>query len=512
MSCKHHRPWLVVLGFAVWAGGAAAQTPWDPKFTNPKPAADDLILPLPCGAAMAFRAVAVPAGIEPLDDRAIQLGTPDAELGFNEYQRGAFLAAPFPGANGVRVFYIGKYTVTRDQYEAVMNTSCPQPSLRGRVAQADISWFDAVDFTEKMSSWLLTHAADKLPQRDEALAFVRLPTEEEWEYAARGGVAVSESDYLAPTWPMPEGPERYAIAGAGMADGKAQQVGQLLPNPLGLYDMLGNVEQWVLEPYRLNRVGRLQGMAGGFVARGASYATPIEELRTSMRTEIPPFDAAKKQPTRLAFVGFRVVLSTVAGGGVRDVARLRQAFDALQHSRTGASLDPVAMLAQLRQQTPNIELRRGLDVVAAALSSEARARTDARAQAVRADLNAASALAYIVWRVQQLIKVQQQGLNDPYNQAPENAALLARIRGSIAANQTEQQTALDAYTGLLRQVIADGAFENVSAQATVVTQEMAARADRRRRFVDVAVAHLRTLEQGKPLANDAVLQAINAVP
>ena len=80
---------------------------------------------------MAFRAIAVPSRGGPLDDRAIQLGSPEAELGFNEYQRGAFLAAPFQGKEGAPGFYSGKYDVTRDQYAAVM-TACPQPSPRGR--------------------------------------------------------------------------------------------------------------------------------------------------------------------------------------------------------------------------------------------------------------------------------------------------------------------------------------------------------------------------------------------
>src|SRR6185437_6906010 len=52
---------------------ARAQRPaaWDAHLTNPKPASDDLVLPLPCGGAIAFRPVAVPSGGAPLDDRAI---------------------------------------------------------------------------------------------------------------------------------------------------------------------------------------------------------------------------------------------------------------------------------------------------------------------------------------------------------------------------------------------------------------------------------------------------------
>lgn len=491
----------------------AAQTPsaWDPRLANPKPAPDDLVLPLPCGGAMAFRPIAVPSGAGPLDDRAIALGNPDAELGFNEYQRGAFLAAPFRAADGTRLFYLGKYDVTRDQYAAVMNPTCPQASPRGRVAQANVSWFDAVAFSERLSVWLLANAADKLPKQGATPGFVRLPTEEEWEYAARGGAAVSESDYLAPTWPMPEGPERYAIAGAGVSDGAPQQVGQLLPNPLGLYDILGNVEQWVLEPYRLNRVGRLQGMPGGLVARGASYATPIEALRTSARSEIPPFDPASKTATRLAFVGFRVALGGVGGGDLRDVASLRQAFGALARGSAPAA-DLHARIEQMKQATPNPELRRSLDALAAQLAADERARADGAQQVMRADLNAATALCYVVWRVQRIIALQQEQANNPQFKDLQNDPAMQRLRAGIAANEAEQQTALDAYGELLRQAVASGAAASAAAEAQVVTQEMSARADRRRRFIDVVSKHLATLDGGRPLTPPVMLQDIVAVP
>jgi formylglycine-generating enzyme required for sulfatase activity len=508
---------LVVAVAAAPAGAraqASASVPaaWDVRFSNPKQAAGDFTLPLPCGGAIVFRPVAVPSPPGALDDRAIQLGNPDAQLGFNEYQRAAFLAAPFRAADGTRVFYLGKYDITQDQYAAVTGPGCPLPSPHGRTAQASVSWFDAVAFTERLSVWLLANAADKLPQRDQSPAFVRLPTEAEWEYAARGGVAVSESDYLAPTWPMPEGIERYAVAGAGMADGHAQQVGQLLPNPLGLYDMLGNVEQWVLEPYRLNRVGRLLGLPGGLVSRGGSFATPPEDLRTSMRTEIPPYDPAKQTPTRLGFVGFRVLLSAVSGGGLQDVATLRQAFATLQASNAGGGGDPGARIAQLKELTPDLGLRRALDVFGAQLAADDRARADAARQTVRADLNAATALCYVIWRVQRIIAVQQSQLENSAFRDLQTDEMVKRVRAAIAGNQVEQQTALDAYGEILRQAMVDGALHDLKADAAVVAQDMAARADRRRLFVAVTAGHLAAMGAGRAATPDAMLQDIIAVP
>jgi len=495
----------------LFLAAAAPAPPWEERYYNPKPAPGDLALPIPCGGALILRPVAVPAGNAALDDRAIQLGSPSAELGFNEYQRGAFLAAPFT-ADGTHVFYIGKYAVTRDQYAAVTGTCPAAPTPRGRIAQADISWFDAVNFTQLWSSWLLANARDKLPRHGQAIAFVRLPTEEEWEYAARGGASVSESDYLAPTWPMPEGIERYAVAGAGGSDGRPQQVGQMLPNPLGLYDMLGNVEQWVLDPYRLNRVGRLQGQTGGLVARGGSYATPLAQLRSSMREEIPPFDPARNAPTHLAFIGFRVALAADAGGGLGDVAALRQAFEALQHDPTSQGDDPQATIARLKQQTADPAIRQGLDRIGAQLATDARGRADAARESVRAQMEAATALAYVVWRVQVIIRAQQAQLDNPAFKDLQNADDLARVKRAIAVNQADQQTALDGYARLLREAAIGPAAAVVADQARILTQELRGRADRRTRFVEIAAKHLAELGAGRPVAPDVMLKDIVAVP
>ncbi|NVN38350.1 SUMF1/EgtB/PvdO family nonheme iron enzyme [Komagataeibacter swingsii] len=68
---------------------------------------------------------------------------------------------------------------------------------------------------------------------------------------------------------MPEGNDHYIVAGPDI--GALQPVGTLKPNPLGLYDILGEVDQIMLDPYRLNRVGRLHGQVGGVLLRGENY-------------------------------------------------------------------------------------------------------------------------------------------------------------------------------------------------------------------------------------------------
>ncbi|MCA3393127.1 MAG: SUMF1/EgtB/PvdO family nonheme iron enzyme, partial [Roseomonas sp.] len=256
---------------------ARAQERWAVEFWNPKPQPDDLILPMPCGGAMAFRPVPTPLGQGLLADRPAMLGQADAATNYSEFLRQSFIAGPFIGADAAAPprYYIGKYEVTRDQYSAFTSETCPTPATAGRLPQADIAWHEAIGFTLRYSAWLARNARDALPMRDDARAFVRLPTEDEWEFAARGGAAVSEADFSARVFPMPEGMQRHVwFQGTRSSGGRVRPIGMLEPNPLGIFDILGNVAEWVLEPYRLNRVGRPHGQAGGMVARGGDFLTP----------------------------------------------------------------------------------------------------------------------------------------------------------------------------------------------------------------------------------------------
>jgi formylglycine-generating enzyme required for sulfatase activity len=371
---------------------APAPEPWAEALWNPKPLPDDLVLPLPCGGAMAFRPVPTPAGRGGLADRQIMLGQPDAETNYSEYLHQAFIAGPFDQADAPPRYYLAKYEVTRDQYAAVTGESCAPASAAGRLPQVDVAWHEAVGFTLRLSSWVARNARQALPKQEDALGFLRLPTEEEWEYAARGGAAVSEADFSARVFPMPEGMQRHVwFQGTRSAGGRARPVGMLEPNPLGLYDILGNVAEWVLEPYRLNKVGRPHGQAGGMVARGGDFQTPEGQVRSSLRIELPPLDR-NGEPLRLRTLGLRPVLALVATTSDQQPAALREEFEKEAQSRSAASEDPAKLLDVLRNDTPDPALRQGIEKVGAALRSETRARREQESQAIRSQIEGATYL------------------------------------------------------------------------------------------------------------------------
>jgi hypothetical protein len=503
---------IVALALATLAGLPAARAQqWDTRWYDPKPADGDIAMPLPCGGMMIFRPVDVLSGNGVLDDKALTLGSPEARLGYAEFVRAAFLAAPFPiPGGGGRRYYLGKYDVTRDQY-AAMRGECHPPSPAGLTAMNQVSFGDAAAAATLWSSWLLANARDKLPRRDDALAFARLPTEDEWEYAARGGARVDAQDFLAPTWPMPEGAERYIMAGSRATGGRVQQVGLRLPNPLGLYDMLGNVGQMMLDPFRLNRVGREYGQAGGITVRGGDYTFAPDDLYTAMRAEVPPYNPATNAPTKLATMGFRLALSAVAVSE-GEVDKIRSSFDELDNRLQGAGSGTEtasSLLASLRDSATDAVTRQKLDRIAAAMASDRRARDDAAQVALDAQLEAATVLAEYIWRLEHDAKLFD-AMVDIWPRPEEKQSMQAQAR----TRRDWEASPVNSYMTLLQQALklapGPGQFE---AQVDMLRKEMEERHEMvLTAFIPVMERHGVALRDHPPLSPEAVRSDLVSVP
>lgn len=185
-------------------------------------------------------------------------------------------------------FYIGKYEVTQELYEAVMGknpSGCVHPSCPvERVSYLDVNTFiDALNAITGENYRMLTEA--------------------EWEYAARGGSASNNYTYSGSN-----NADEIAWYKAN-ADDFIQPVGTKQPNELGIYDMSGNVAEWVSDFYdkkyyrvsdTLNPTGPDKGK--NRVTRGGSWIGTEEFL-------LPSFRIANSPSSKKSHIGFRLAKS-----------------------------------------------------------------------------------------------------------------------------------------------------------------------------------------------------------
>lgn len=367
---------LLLTTALTFAGPAyAADITWPQDDWNPRPAEGDVILPMPCGGAMAFRRVVTskPPEGDLMDDLGIVLGWAAQDTAYIDYLRSDYLAGSFDdSASGERYYLIGKYEVTRQQMASVKEPAkCALPTDgTAGMAAGNVGWFDAVDFTRAWNAWLRTQAADALKAASSEAGVVRLPSEAEWEFAAGGGLAVPAAQ-RSDRMPLIEGGiSAYGWSSdSDSSQGQIQLVGALAPNPLGLYDILGNVEEIMLEPFRMNRVGRLQGQTGGYIVRGGSILTSKDDLRTQLRQEMPFYTGADE--TRGRTTGMRVVLGAAALGSLDRATRLQKQWTANRdHLTLAGSDDPLAMLQDVLGNETDIQKRQVLGEAIAALNKE----------------------------------------------------------------------------------------------------------------------------------------------
>jgi hypothetical protein len=446
---------VLALALLALAGSAHAQdqVSWPERFYNPAPLEGDLVLPLPCGGAMVFRPVATPPiEADALSDRSILLGWANQPTGHIDYlHREHILGSLQDPATGDWIFYIAKYEVTQDQWAAVTGAECPTPGMAGTRPQTSISWFDAVDFTRRLSEWLLGNHPDSLPQAGRYDAYLRLPTEAEWEYAARGGAAVSEAQFRERVFPMDGDLAAYVwYQGPESAQGSIKPVGVRGANPLGLHDMLGNVEELVLEPFRLNRVGRQHGQAGGFVTRGGSILTPSEEIRSALRNEYGYFNVEGGRPLALDTFGVRPVLSAPVGSSDDRAQAVSEAWQVEASSPRGAAGDALEVLASLEEGSTDLDLKASLGAIQELVASERRARNEVEARAVRQSILSGT---IFIFRLQQDIRIAEVTARQLAEEQERLEA--ARTSNDTAAIEELEQRVIQ------RQQVADNASERV---------------------------------------------------
>jgi len=310
---------------------------------NPKPDKDDLVLPMPGGAQIAFRPVFIGENDAPFALREFKVGDRTAG-GFKEYPTKVVIGGGFvktdPRGQPDWMYYIGKYEVTQAQYDAVMNPGAKSESQKPKT---NVSWYDVQEFIKKYNIWVFETAKAKLPKNENAFGFVRLPTEIEWEFAARGGSAVDQTVFDK-KHPYEGALSKYEwFAGQSSSHGKVKKIGMLKPNLLKIYDILGNVAEMTASAYRIEYY---QGRTGGFVSRGGDCFTSKQKIRSSLRSEIPYFKERKGKlaPTKQPVMGFRLAISSPIYTSRETSKKLAAAWEDYRITRPTPATPSVAAL------------------------------------------------------------------------------------------------------------------------------------------------------------------------
>ena len=198
-----------------------------------------------------------------------QMGSADADAFADEKPAHRESVAPFR---------LNRYEVTQEIWQAVMGNNPSTAAIGPEYPVETVTWNDCMDFINKLN-------------RIAGVRF-RLPSEAEWEYAARGGARSNGFRY----------------SGSGSIDavgwhkensgGRTHPVGSKNANELGLYDMTGNVWEWTSDKYNNNYSASRGG--NNYVCRGGSWDNDIKLNRVYVRFSMDPSLKNKRQGLRLA--------------------------------------------------------------------------------------------------------------------------------------------------------------------------------------------------------------------
>jgi formylglycine-generating enzyme required for sulfatase activity/predicted Ser/Thr protein kinase len=227
--------------------------------------------------------VAIPGG-------TFMMGSPETEEGRYDSESPQHRVTVAP-------FFMGKYPITQEQYEAVMGNN---PSdFKGKKRPVEqVSWDDANEFCQKLSQ--------KTGKK------YRLPSEAEWEYACRAGTTTPFhfGETITTDVANYDGNYTYASAPKGVYRQKTTDVGSFPANNFGLYDLHGNVWEWCADIWHENYNGAPSDgsiwESGGDntqrLLRGGSWCILPRNCRSADRYGDNP-------DSRDDIIGFRLVLS-----------------------------------------------------------------------------------------------------------------------------------------------------------------------------------------------------------
>ncbi|BAY26069.1 serine/threonine protein kinase [Calothrix sp. NIES-2100] len=194
-------------------------------------------------------------------------------------------------------FFMGKYQVTQEQYQAIMGSN-PSKFKGDKGPVEQVSWNDAVEFCQKLSQ--------------KTGRTYRLPSESEWEYACRAGTTTPFyfGETITTDLANYDGKYAYASAPKGQYRQQTTSIGSFPPNAFGLYDMHGNLWEWCQDNYHEN----YQGAPTDGSAWLTSEMVKFPLLRGGSWYNVPGYCRSANRIYNPAdnhnlYIGFRVVVS-----------------------------------------------------------------------------------------------------------------------------------------------------------------------------------------------------------
>ncbi len=191
-------------------------------------------------------------------------------------------------------FYMGKYAITQEQYQAVMGTNPARFKGSNRPVEK-VSWDDGMEFCQKLSQ----RTGNKYS----------LPSESQWEYACRAETTTPfcYGETISTDLANYDGNRTYGKGLKGKYREQTTSVGDFPPNAFGLYDMHGNVWEWCLDTWHENYNGAptdgsawIENDNHSHLLRGGSWDNDPVNCRSSCRNGLA-------RVIRYNYCGFRVV-------------------------------------------------------------------------------------------------------------------------------------------------------------------------------------------------------------
>jgi formylglycine-generating enzyme required for sulfatase activity len=287
---------VALLGYNVWD--------WGKDETNGGPASGDWRSAREFTNSVGMKLVRIPMG-------TFEMGAPESETGREADE------TPRHQVTITADFFLGTCEITQSQYEQVMGAHDFAFSKRGRKAAAvtsmDTSNFPAENVSREQAEEFCRKLS-QVPEEREHRRIYRLPTEAEWEYACRAGstTAFHHGKKLDVQQANFDSRQPYGEAETVEPADRPKPVGSYPANAFGLFDMHGNVREWVADGYedRYDRAALKDPLVAPAdrraVMRGGCWFDAGKECRSAARKDADPNRG-------YAYTGFRVALSIDPG-------------------------------------------------------------------------------------------------------------------------------------------------------------------------------------------------------